>query len=104
MTIICINDIFSENARKFYEQHKVVTPQEGLLYTIRDIARTRHGTGLLLEELKNPRVYLEGEGENAMYGEPSWGLFRFKNVDNTEVTYEQLTNHYELNTTTTDNS
>lgn len=90
MDLICVNDLFSAEARQVYEKYGVVTPQEGVLYSIRRIVKTRNGIGLLLNELVNPLMYIEGEGENAMYGEANWGLFRFRNIDNSEVTYDQL--------------
>lgn len=90
MDLICVNDLFSAEARQVYEKYGVVTPQEGVLYSVRRVVKTRNGIGLLLNELVNPFIYIGGEGENAMYGEPNWGLFRFKNIDNTEVTYDQL--------------
>lgn len=33
MEIICINDIFSPEARQVYEKYGVVTPQERVLYS-----------------------------------------------------------------------
>lgn len=89
--LICVNDLFSAEARQVYEKYGVVTPREGVLYSVRKIVKTRNGIGLLLNELVNPSIWIEGEGENAMFGEPNWGLFRFRNIDNTEVTYDQLT-------------
>lgn len=89
--LICIDDTFSTEAREVYEKYKIVTPYLGCIYSVRKIVKTRNGIGLLLNELVNPSIWIEGEGENAMYAEPNWGLFRFKNIDNTEITYDQLT-------------
>lgn len=91
MEVICIDDRFSIEARKIYKEYKVVTPMENMFYSVRKVVKTRNGIGLLLNELVNPSIWIEGEGENAMFGEPNWGLFRFRNIDNSEVTYDQLT-------------
>lgn len=90
MTVICINDQFPPDYRKFYEIHGVVTPYLDAIYTIRDVVHTRWGVGLHLEELKNPLVPLFGEGEDAMKAEPNWNISRFANLDKSEISKEQL--------------
>lgn len=89
MDVICINDLFTAEARDVYAKHGVVTPRESVYYTIRDVVISRWGKGLLLEELKNPKIPI-GEGESGFMVEPNWGMFRFRNLDNSEITEEQI--------------
>lgn len=87
--VICINDLFTIQAREVYAQHGVVTPREGVFYSVREVVISRLGKGLLLEELKNPKIPI-GEGESGFMVEPNWGMFRFRNLDNSEITEEQI--------------
>lgn len=87
--VVCVNDLFTLDARKVYEQYGIVTPREGVYYTIRDIVISRLGTGLLLEELVNPKLPI-GEGESGFMVEPNFGIFRFRNLDNSEITESQI--------------
>lgn len=90
--IICIDDRFSPEARQVYEQYGIVTPQEGVLYNIREVVTTRYGKGLLLEELVNPKMYCHNIGEVEMWAEPNFKISRFTNVDGSEINLEQLRN------------
>ena len=89
-TVICINDLFSQEAREVYEKYGIVTPREGVYYTIREVVTTRYGTGLLLEELVNPKMYCHNIGEVEMWAEPNWALNRFTILDGTKLNVEQL--------------
>jgi len=92
MTVICINGEFAQLARQIYEQYGIVTPQEGVLYNIREVVTTRYGKGLLLEELVNPKMYCHNIGEVEMWAEPNFKISRFTNVDGSEINLEQLKN------------
>lgn len=92
MTVICINGEFTQLAREIYEKYGVVTPQEGVLYNIREVVNTRYGIGLLLEELVNPKMYCHNIGEVEMWAEPNFKISRFTNVDGTEINTEELRN------------
>lgn len=85
MTVICINGEFTQLARQVYEKYGVVTPQEGVLYNIREVVNTRYGKGLLLKELVNPKMYCYNIGEVEMWAEVNWKISRFTNVDGTEI-------------------
>lgn len=89
MDIICINDSFSAEARQVYEKYGVVTPYIDNVYSVREVVITRVGTGLLLNELVNPMIPI-GEGEDGFKAEPNWNINRFRNIDNSEITYDQL--------------
>ena len=88
--IVCINDLFSQEAREVYEKYGIVTPREGVYYTIREVVTTRYGVGLLLEELVNPKMYCYNIGEVEMWAEPNFKISRFTNLDGTELNVEQL--------------
>lgn len=88
--IICINDLFSPEARQVYEQYGIVTPREEVYYSVRSVITTRFGTGLLLNELVNPKMYCHNIGEVEMWAEPNWAVSRFRNIDGTEINVEQL--------------
>lgn len=89
MEIICINDIFSQEVRAIYEQYGVVTPREGVYYSVRNIVISRKGIGFLLNELINPKIPI-GEGENGFMVEPNFNTNRFANLDGSEITQQQL--------------
>lgn len=89
MEIICINDIFSPEAREVYKKYGVVTPYLDNTYSVREVVITRVGTGLLLNELVNPMIPI-GEGEDGFKAEVNWNINRFKNLDGTEINVEQL--------------
>lgn len=87
--LVCINDTFSPEVRQVYEQYGVVTPYLDGVYSVREVVITRVGTGLLLNELVNPMIPI-GEGENGFKAEPNWNVNRFRNLDGTEITQQQL--------------
>lgn len=88
--IICINDTFSQKAREVYEKYGVVTPYLNCMYSVREVVITRNGTGLLLNELVNPKMYCYNIGEVEMWAEVNWNISRFRNIDGTEINVEQL--------------
>lgn len=90
MDLICINDYFSPEARQVYEEYGIVTPYLNGVYSVREVVITRYGTGLLLNELVNPKMYCYNIGEVEMWGEVNWAVSRFRNIDGTEINVEQL--------------
>lgn len=88
--LVCINDTFSPEARQVYEKYGVVTPQQDVYYSVREVVITRYGTGLLLNELVNPKMYCHNIGEVEMWAEPNFKISRFRNSDGTEINVEQL--------------
>lgn len=92
MEIICINDLFSPEARQVYEQYGIVTPYLDGVYSVREVVTTRYGTGLLLNELVNPKMYCYNIGEVEMWAEVNFKVSRFRNIDGTEINIEQLRN------------
>lgn len=88
--ILCCNDKFPPEFIELYKKYGVVTPTEGKLYTIRKIIKTLKGIGILLNELHNPDVpIIHPFGRIKGTAEPSWGLFRFVNLDQSEITEEE---------------
>lgn len=90
-SVICINDIFPEEYEILYKQFNVITPKEGKLYTFRKIIKTLNGTGVLLNELLNPDVpIIHPIGKATGMAEPSWSIKRFVNLDQSEITEEEI--------------
>lgn len=87
--VVCVNDTFSQEAREAYAQYNIVTPYLDGIYSVREIVISRKGRGFLLEQLRNPKMPI-GEGENGFMVEPNWAVSRFRNLDGTELTEEQL--------------
>lgn len=57
MEVICINTNFPLEHLQFWKKYGVEPPQQDSIYNIRDIVINSNGkTGLLLEELVNPKV------------------------------------------------
>lgn len=88
--IICINDLFSPEARQVYEQYGIVTPQQDVYYSVREVVITRYGTGLLLNELVNPKMYCHNIGEVEMWAEVNFKISRFLTVNGQVLTEELL--------------
>lgn len=87
--LICCDDYFTPEAREVYEKYGVVTPYLDGMYSVREVVITRRGTGLLLNELVNPPINI-GEGEGGFKTEVNWAISRFKNIDMTDITEEQI--------------
>jgi len=86
MDILCINDVFSP------EQMAVIPnrPQKGNMYTIRDIVKSQYGTGLLLNEIQNPKNgWAEMSGTKFTF-EPNFNISRFSNLNGEVLTYEMI--------------
>lgn len=83
MDIICIDGSFSKECLKIYSEYGVVVPQQDKLYSIRDVIINSNGkTGLLLEELVNPKIPIDHPlfpGEKTMF-EPNFDIKRFRTL------------------------
>lgn len=91
MELICIDGKFSGEQLAFYQQFGVTTPKEGDFYTPRSISKNSEGNWeILLNELTNPNVPIKHLILGITYKEPAWKLSRFRNLDNTEITVEQV--------------
>lgn len=91
MDVICVDGHFSEEAKKIYEKHGVVWPKQDSLYTIKEVIRTTTGeTGLLLEELVNPKIPILHPILGTVLYEPNWHIRRFRTLQGEEITSEML--------------
>lgn len=92
MEVICVNDSFTLEQLEFYKKHGVKTPKYNKIYNIRDVIHNITGEkGFLLEEIINPSVPLNHplfEGGGKM--EPNWSVRRFRKLDGSELTNEEL--------------
>lgn len=83
MDIICTNDVFSSDKTSYFKKNGIETPTKDSLYTIRNVIVNSNGkTGLLLEEIVNPRIPILHPlfpGEITMI-EPNWDIKRFSTL------------------------
>ena len=92
MDIICINDLFSEQTRQLIPNR----PIQDKVYSIRELFKVpNYKSGVmngmewavLLNEIHNPHI--SHPVGNATY-EPSFSIKRFRNLDGTQITDEQV--------------
>lgn len=80
--IICIDGNFKSDFLDFYEKHGVITPKQDKIYTIRAVIINSNGkTGLLLEELVNPKVPFKSPALGDVWNEPNWDINRFRTLN-----------------------
>ncbi len=61
--IICIDDVFIFD-KNTPEEYKIIKyPKKGIVYTIRNLINTGYGVGILLKEIKNPKINHDIGGE-----------------------------------------
>lgn len=89
--IICIDGSFTLDKLEFYKLHGVSVPQQDILYTIRAVINNSNGKkGILLEEIKNPTIPFKHHILGITHNEPNWDINRFRNLDQSIITKEQL--------------
>lgn len=89
--IICINGSFLPEQLEFYKLHKISVPKQDKLYNIRALINNSNGKkGILLEEIKNPTIPFKHHILGIIHNEPNWDINRFRNLDQSEITKEQL--------------
>jgi hypothetical protein len=85
MDIICINDNFTPEQMADIPNR----PQEGQIYTIRDVVKSQNGVGLLLNEVQNPHNGWTIRNGMKFTFEPNFSQTRF-----TTLLGESLTEEY----------
>lgn len=91
MDIICVNGNFTSDQLEFYKQHGVACPEQDKMYNIRAVINNTNGKkGILLEEIKNPVIPFKHPILGIAHNEPNWDLNRFRNLDQSNITQEQL--------------
>lgn len=89
--VICINSLFSSDVLEFYKEHGVSTPDRDKIYNVRDVIINSTGeTGILLEEIVNPKVPVKHPLFGIASIEPNWHINRFRALDGTELTLSEL--------------
>ena len=86
MDIICIDDNFTP------EQMAIIPsrPTKDTIYSIRDVVKSANGTGLLLNEIRNPHNgWTERNGMRFTF-EPNFSIRRFASLDGSPVNYEMV--------------
>lgn len=100
MDIICIDDKFEPNVLEFYKIHKVSIPVENSFYNIRGTIRHTTGEiGVLLDEIKNPKVPVVHPILGITYMEPSWRSSRFAHLDGSPILEDELKDYLPENLT-----
>lgn len=90
----CIDGNFSPEQWKVFEAYNIAVPIEGNPYNVRKELLTHNGKAYLLVEIVNPMIpngVVDGEGNDFKF-EPSWGVFRFTPMVETEIEIEELEN------------
>jgi hypothetical protein len=91
MDVICVDGKFPEDAKQFWTKYGVVWPEQGKMYTIRDVIKNTNGdTGLLLEELVNPKVPIKHPILGWVQYEPNWNINRFSTLKGDAIDREAL--------------
>lgn len=89
--VLCRDGKFPPDYLEFYKLHDVVVPKEGSMYTPRTITRNSEGNWeILLVEILNPEVSIKHPILGIAMKEPAWNLKRFCNLDQSEITEEQV--------------
>jgi len=89
--IICVDSNFTLEQLEFYKLHGVNTPEQDKIYNIRDLINNSNGKkGLLLAEIINPKIPFKHHILGIIHNEPNWNINRFRNLNKTEITKEQL--------------
>ena len=95
--IICVNASFGSDALEVYKKYGVITPEQDKLYTIRDVIRNSNGeTGLLLEELVNPKIPDVHSVGMIKSMEPNFHHKRFVALDGTELNLMEILQEIKL--------
>lgn len=98
MEVICVDGSFPADYLEFYKEHGIITPKEGSLYGIREVVKnmgkmdSTANVGFLLEELVNPKIPQMHSvlGVGGVTIEPNWAVRRFRNLDMSEISMEQV--------------
>ena len=101
--LICVNGDFPLDAKVFYLKHGVKTPKEGELYTVREIINHAtkpgdgHKIGILLQEIRNPKVPVDNPILGSVASEPSWSSKRFSHLNGYVINERELIKEYATN-------
>lgn len=91
MEVICVDGNFSLEAKQVYNKYNVVWPEQDKIYSIREVVKTTTGeTGLLLEEIVNPKIPILHPILGSVEYEPNWHINRFRTLQGDEISREQL--------------
>lgn len=86
MDIICINDSFTPEQMADIPNR----PIKGKMYTIRDIVKSGNGTGLLLNEIHNPKTGWTIRDGMKFTFEPNFSIKRFSDIHGNSLSYNMV--------------
>ena len=88
---IFVDDVFPNEYIKAFNKYGVKRPVLNQLYTFRAIIRTTQGIGVLLNEIVNePTPIIHPFGQIEGKAEVSWNIKRFRNLDRSVITEEEI--------------
>lgn len=88
---IFVDDKFPPEYMEAFIKYGVKIPQLNQLYTFRAIIKTTQGVGVLLNEIINePTPIIHPFGRIEGKAEVSWNIKRFRNLDYSEITDEEI--------------
>lgn len=92
MEVICIDANFPPDTKAWWESKGCKLVEQDQIYTIRDVIKSSTGeTALLLNEIHNPKVQVKDHPIlGTAYFEPSFNIKRFRNIDMSNISAEQL--------------
>jgi hypothetical protein len=96
MQVLCVNDLYSVDTLEFYKEYGVIHPLNKKIYTVRGVIRNHtkpqagENVGLLLDEIHNPKVPVINPILGEILMEPNFSVKRFRNLDMSEITVEQI--------------
>ncbi len=88
--IICTDAEFDAYQWENFIKYKVTPPELNKLYSIREVKKHHNGeTGILLNELKNPKVPFISFTGIEMEMETSWNIRRFRTLQGNPILTEK---------------
>lgn len=91
MDVICIADNFPPVVAEFYKQHGVTPPTKDKIYSVRGVTKHIIGkTGILLNEIVNPKVPINDSVMGLKYIEPTWDIKRFTTLSGLPLKKEEI--------------
>lgn len=75
--VLCVDGSAKKRLSDPFDPEDITIPEEGEIYTIRDVIFTKYGVGLRFEEIHNP-IFQHAEGG---YQEPCFLIGRFEIVE-----------------------
>ena len=90
MQLICIDADFKSEILELFNQQGITIPKLNSIYTVREVFRTKNGTGILLNEIHNPKIPQPSMLGGTFMVEPNWSVKRFTTLQGDDLSFEDL--------------